>query len=125
MFCKHCGEIIDDDSDFCRICGAEQTLSSEADGNYGTLIKGKLLKAGAFLMVTAGEVVKDVMVQQVASEGQKIVEQVTGQVGKSLQKKSKKVMHKALVGLKIEKPTTLEKMKMKKTINTKKVKGKK
>ena len=109
MYCIHCGEIINDGVEFCPICGAEQTLNNDADREERSVIIGKAVKAGKTLRKVGATILTDVIFNQILEEvtdrGQKIVEKTTGKVGKSLQKKGNKVIHKALVGMKIEKPS--------------------
>lgn len=73
------------------------------------MIIGKAVKAGKTLRKVGATILTDVIFNQILEEvtdrGQKIVEKTTGKVGKSLQKKGNKVIHKALVGMKIEKPS--------------------
>lgn len=107
MYCKYCGESISDDVAFCPICGTDQTLKIEEGSDYKESGKRKILSVGKdmtkAILKIGGEIAKPIL--EDATNEMKI------KAGKSLQEKSGKMMHKAFVYLKIEKPTKLEKVK--------------
>ena len=54
MFCKKCGQKIDDSSEFCKFCGASQTGAASATPVTATKKKGKAKKIWGIVLLALG-----------------------------------------------------------------------
>lgn len=88
MFCKKCGEVIEDGEELCQAC-------CQQDSSVGEVLKQKLEEMGKTLKDTGEEAVK---------EAQKEVE-------KAVQKKTKQAVRKIMVKVGLKKKTPLDKAK--------------
>lgn len=93
MYCKKCGKEISDDSAFCTICGADQTIILE-DKQHQNAARAKDVMGdlGSIAGEAAMKLAKEILLDGINTSG------------KAVKKKSGKVIHKALVktGLKAE-----------------------
>lgn len=81
MICNRCNNQINDDSNYCPLCGANQKNLSSKNG------QGKM--GADFLLNKAGEVAKELIFEIISEE-------IVG-VRKNTKKKGKKIVHKTLV----------------------------
>lgn len=92
MFCRKCGDIIEDGEELCQAC-------RQQDSSVGEIIKQKLEEMGKILKETGNEALK---------EAKKEVEK---NVEKNVQKKTKQVVRKFMVKTGLKKETPLDKAK--------------
>lgn len=92
MFCKKCGEVIQEDSVFCPKCGTKQKA---------TLTEGR---------DNAGNVPIDILKHGAEAVVEEILQDSAQQLGQALHKKSKKATHKILVRTGLTKENVFDKI---------------
>ncbi len=106
MFCRECGQRIEDESVYCKYCGTKQTLfqNDEILGDEGNLKKdgplsGHIRDTAEIILEYSKPVVNE------------IIKKRAGEVVKVADKKSKNVLDSALKKMKLKKETPTDKIK--------------
>ena len=98
MYCKKCGKEISDDSAFCTICGADQTIILEGKQHQNATGAKKIIEElGGVVGTAAIEVAKEIVSDGINTSS------------KALKKKGGKVVHKGLVKIGLQKETVGDK----------------
>lgn len=105
MFCRKCGVQIPDDSETCPVCGEEQyrTTTEEMEKGEGA---GKTAEE---ILKGAGKAVAKVVGPILIGAGSAIAAMVSEEVGKGLQKKTKKWISKGMKATGLKNKTPLDK----------------
>lgn len=100
MFCRKCGEIIPENSEFCPVCGENQgiTMTTEETEKNGNGSAGK----------TVGKILKGAAGAAVTMMGSVVVPIVSEEVGKGMQKAVKKGTSKFLKATGLKKKTPFD-----------------
>lgn len=105
MFCRKCGEQIPDNSETCPVCGEEQhrTTTEETEKGEGAgKTAEKILKgAGKTIVKVGGSIL--------IGAGSAVAAMVSEEVGKGLQKKTKKWISKGMKATGLKNKTPLDK----------------
>ena len=104
MFCRMCGVQIPDHSEVCPVCGAEQhiTMTEETEKEKGTG------KTAAEILKGTGRVIGKVGGTILMATGSMVFSIVSEEVGKGVQKKTKKVFSDVLKATGLKKKTPLD-----------------
>lgn len=104
MFCRRCGEPIQDEVEICPVCGTEQGTTGE--GSHTRAMGEGWIGAG--VKKTTMEVLGKA--QEIGKEiGKEVMHDSLKEVGKEFKKKAKKTTHKILVTVGLKKKSPLDK----------------